>query len=859
MKHALIGMMTLMATAVVAQHPVVDTSKVLDLPSISLLSGAPTGSDPSARRLERNAPQLLSVTGSEAMQRAADLTVTDALQRMSGLSILRGNAGEDSRPVIRGMSPKYNGTLVEGMVLPSPNERRQDIPLDLFPSGLTGRVEVYKSLTPDMEAAGIGGLINIVMKDAGPGTTLSAQAATGYSQLFFNRTFTSFDRGVVQYQPPTGRYATLSDFPKDNLFFHSTHPLPDLLGGVTYTRRFAHDKLGLVLAGDYQGFHHGSDGFFIGTGTEPGLNNAPGLTDYYTRHYSSTTFRQSLYNQWDYHPNTRHKITLFSFYTHQLDAEARTSVDTSLDEGRTGPGTGRIDVLARSRLHIQQIAAGILSGSHHLGERWFFHWAGALSYASGRYPDWAELDGETGRLKGNGDTIVQSPLVLGPLQRQWLISHELQEEGKAEVTYTYRHLILETGFDERHKDRVNSYNTYQFTPALPGGMGQPFIDIYHAQWLGDAPQNPLGSGANPNTYQAFENIGAYFLAARYQTGRMDWVGGIRYESTLQDVSSSVDPSLSYGQHISVRYADWLPSIQGRYRLSSGDQLRLSYYQGLARPALSDVTFFSLTEEDYVLAGNPFLIRTSAANADLRYEHDAPGKASWQVGVFYKHLRDPFEKTLLNAGDTLYPIPENGLSYTPAGVLTEQLRNYSSATNAGLEASFTRSWGKWGGALHYTFTLSHLTQTSKWKTRTDPQNPASDIVTVSREETRPLEGQSKHLGGLSVWYKDPRSWTAQVSFVYTGARISDVSGWYGLDQWQRGYALVDLAAERKLGAHFSIFAKASNLLNAATVTEIRKANPDTGASYLPGQSSTGRITVQRMQNGARYLMGVRFLL
>ena len=66
----------------------------------------------------------------------------------------------------------------------------------------------------------------------------------------------------------------ISDFPKDKPVFPShTSAAGFALAGATYSRRFAHDKLGLVLAkGDYQGFHHGSDGFFIGTGTEPGLN-----------------------------------------------------------------------------------------------------------------------------------------------------------------------------------------------------------------------------------------------------------------------------------------------------------------------------------------------------------------------------------------------------------------------------------------------------------------------------------------------------------------------------------------------------------------------------------------------------------
>ena len=843
-------MMCALAAAAPAQRR--DSVRVLDMPAISLLASPASGSDQSARRLEKNAPQLLSITGSETMQRAADLTVTDAAQRMGGLSILRGNSGEDSRVIIRGMSPKYNGTLVQGMVVPSPDEHRHDIPLDLFPAALAQRVEVYKTLTPDMEGGAIGGLVNIVMKDAGPQPFFSARLATGYSQLFLDRTFVTFNRSVVHDQPPGG-YATVDDFPKDNLSFHPTHPLPDLLGGLTYTHRFARDKLGLVLAADYQGFHHGSDGFFIGTGTEPGLNNTPGLTDFYTRQYSSSTIRASFYNQWDYRINAANKLTLFSFYTHQLDAEARLSVDTSLDEGRSGPGTGRIDILERSRLHIQQIESNILSGSHRLSDAWALHWAGAYSYASGRYPDWAELDAETGRIQGSGDTITQSPLVLGPLQRQWLISHEQQEEGKAELTYTFHRLLFETGADLRHKDRGNTYTDYTFVPTLPGGMGQPFVDIYHAQWLGNAPQDPLGSGANLNTYHAYEQIGAAFLAVRYQSARMDWVGGVRRESTLQDVTSDVDPTLSYGQHIRIRYADWLPSLQGRYRLLTGDQLRFSYFEGLSRPALSDVTFASLTEEDYVIAGNPYLIRTSADNLDLRYEHGD----TWQVGVFYKHLRNPYEKTLLNDRDTLYPLPSGGLPYTPAGVLTEQLKNYPSASNYGLEALYTKTWGKWGLNAHYTFTLSRVTQTTKWKTRTDPQNPSSDIVTVSRPETRPLEGQSEHLGGLSGWYKDARL-TFQISLVYTGARISDVSGWYGLDQWQRGYALLDAAVERRFGAHWSVFLKGSNLLNAATVLDIRQPDPDTGSSYLPGQSSAGRITVQRMRNGGRYLGGVRFV-
>ncbi|MDR3715038.1 MAG: outer membrane beta-barrel protein [Puia sp.] len=847
-----------------------DTSapRVVTLPSISLFSDPGGGSDQKAQLLEKNSAQLLSVTGSETMERAADLTVADAAQRIGGVSVIRGNSGEDSKAIIRGMSPKYVSILINGMLIPSPDDRNRDIPLDLFPAVMARRVEVYKSLTPDMDGSGIGGLVNVVMKEAGPVPALTGQFATGYSQLFFDRRFATFNRTDVQTKSPAERfgpdyYATGDDFSKNNLSFRQVQALPDLLGKIMFSRRLAAGRLGLVLAADYQAFHHGSDGFYVAAGAEPGLDNKPGLTDFYTRRYSTTTFRKSLYNQWDYRMNARNKLTLFSFYTYRLDAETRMSTDTSLDEGRTGPGTGRIDILQRSRLHIQRIYNSTLMGTHQLSVEWTLNWAAAFSYASGRYPDWSELDGETGRIQAGGGSVTQTPLLLGPLQRQWLANSEKQEEGKAGVSFVpavfHRHLLFDGGFDLRHKTRDNFYTSYTFTPALTGnGMGQPFIDIYHAQWLNDnGPQNPLGSGTNPNTYNAYEQIGAWFLAVRYSRGRMDWVGGIRREQTLQDAVSSVNPALSYGQHIRISYGDWLPSLQGRYTLDEKSQLRFSYFKGLSRPALADITFFSVAEEDYNVDGNPFLIRTRADNLDFRYEYYSRTAGTWQIGVFYKHLIDPFEKTLLNAGDTLYPIPSNGLSYTPAGQLTEQLKNYGSARNYGLELLYTKGWGKWGLTGTYTFTISRITQVAKFQTRADPQNISSDEITVSRDETRPLEGQSGNLGSLSIWYKDPLRGTAQVSLVYTGSRINGVSGWYGLDQWQRGYAFLDLSVEKRLGRHISLIAKAANALNAAYVSEIRQPNPDPGNGFLPGQSGRNRIVVQRMQDGARYLMGVRF--
>ncbi len=54
------------------------------------------------------------------------------------------------------MDKRYNYTLVNGVKIPSPDNNNRYVPLDIFPSDLLERLEVTKSLTPDMEADAIG-------------------------------------------------------------------------------------------------------------------------------------------------------------------------------------------------------------------------------------------------------------------------------------------------------------------------------------------------------------------------------------------------------------------------------------------------------------------------------------------------------------------------------------------------------------------------------------------------------------------------------------------------------------------------------------------------------------------------------
>ena len=861
------------ATGLLAQGVVrSDSTRRDSLPEVTIRGYKDGGTLQNAIRLQKASGLIIDIIPEEAIQRGTDLTVADVTRRVNGLSVTTDDAGQSNHTIIRGMDPKYNYTLVDGIKIPSPGDRSRYIPLSMFPADMVQRVEVYKSLTPDMEGDAIGGVVNMVLRDAPESPYFKLKLVSGYNQTFFDQSYLAFNSHVVDRKSPYELHgpayqATGADFTKDNLSFSHKQPVPDLLGSLTWGRRFAHQKLGVLVAADYQDIKRGSPNYFIPQNGQPGQNNAPALTDFYSNNYSTTFVRQGVHAKIDYVFDPRNSIGLYQFYTSQQDIESRYRVDTSLTFARTGPGTGRITFSDRSRIHLQHIYSSSLRGNHILSRDLSVRWTSAWSVATGLYPDWSELSAGTARLEGSNGSVTQNPLLLDGMTRTWLRNRERDFSTYVYLDYHRKvgdhQLSVDLGGLYRNKQRDNFYNNYIFQPVLTTTQGQPFTDIYHAEWTNNnGPQNPLGAVVNPNTYTAHEYISAGYVSLQWKGKRADYVAGVRYEDTRQSFVSSVDPTVNYGKEGSIRYHDYLPSVQMKYRVDeSGKQLlRASWYRSISRPALYDVTFFSMEYEDYKEAGNPFLRRSHADNIDLRYEFYPGGLDLLQGGVFYKHINDPYELALLNNSDELYPIPSGGLSYTQAGELTAQMRNASPASDYGLEVAVTKYFGLFGVQADYTYTYSHITQPVKLQARQDPADPSSDLIPVSRNESRPLQGQSPHLGSLSFLYQDTRKgWNARVSAIYTGRRIYAVSGWYGLDYWQRGYTVLDASVEKRLGRRLRVFAKINNLFNTTTTVDLMKRNPDFATKLLPGQQRADRITVMRQVDRAVYYAGVQWSL
>ena len=103
---------------------------------------------------KRNSSSIVEALSAEDIGKLPDNTVAESLTRLTGVTVQRNKTNGKATDVsVRGMSPSFNGSLLNGREQASTSDARYP-EFDLFPSELTGSVVVYK--TPDASLMGQG-------------------------------------------------------------------------------------------------------------------------------------------------------------------------------------------------------------------------------------------------------------------------------------------------------------------------------------------------------------------------------------------------------------------------------------------------------------------------------------------------------------------------------------------------------------------------------------------------------------------------------------------------------------------------------------------------------------------------------
>lgn len=784
------------------------------LDEVTVIARNPGRTEAGARGIEKQAMNVVNVMSAKAIELSPDITVANVIQRMSGVTIERNSSGEGQYAILRGMDKRYNYTLINGVKIPSPDNKNRFVPLDIFPSEMLDRLEVTKSLTANMEGDGIGGAVNLIMKDAPTERQFTANISTGYNAMYFGRDFQSFNHGaIVKESPyeamgkPEDYQVTADNFTQENLQMKWKRPMPDLTAGLSYGDRFFDNKLGVMLAGSYLNTYRGKESQLY---YQPGTSHN-GI-EY--RNYSAQQTRIGAHAKLDYHVAPQHKLTWYNGYMDMSEAEVRDGQD---DKERA----------VRMKYNHQYIINSTLKGEHYFLEdnALKLNWSAVLSKAYSETPDNAEIF-----LQG---THVSTS---GAATRRWEHNSDRDKAGYIDLSYTWK-LTDGSAFDfsiggmYRDKKRDSFFNEYTFDSAT--GARDP-------QYLGEDWNNfneilltprRYGNIGDPLNYDATEKVGAGYGMAKYTFDKWELIAGVRVEHTDQGYvlkfPRDVDPE---GRQ---KYTDVLLSFHSKYNVHKNANLRLSYARAINRPSFFEIVPYSIINEDYKEKGNPDLKHTVADNIDLRYEFFPKSSEQFMVGLFYKNIQDPIEYGLINEGQDTY--------YQPM--------NFGDAKNLGVEVDIMKYFNWFGIKANYTYTHSKVTTDKRIM-------EGSEVKTM--KQTRPLFGQAAHVANLSLLFKDTNhGWEGQLAGSYTGKRLSDISNWYDDDIWEAGYFQLDASVEKCFDFGVSIFAKASNLLDVPLLRYIQKG-PRT-ENITEYERHNGNVVERKEWHGQAILLGVRYKL
>lgn len=109
--------------------------------------------------------QIENVVSAAKIQELPDANAAESVGRLPGVFVLR-SGGEGYEVSIRGMQPKYNQVTIDGITMGASNADNRSTNLSMVSSDMLGGIEVKKTVTPDMDADVIGGVVNFDMREA---------------------------------------------------------------------------------------------------------------------------------------------------------------------------------------------------------------------------------------------------------------------------------------------------------------------------------------------------------------------------------------------------------------------------------------------------------------------------------------------------------------------------------------------------------------------------------------------------------------------------------------------------------------------------------------------------------------------
>ena len=771
-------------------------------------------------QVAKNSPVIVSNVSAQEISRTQDTNAGEVIRRVPGVSLI-----DDKFVMVRGLSQRYNNVWVNGGAVPSSEADSRAFSFDIIPSSQIDNLTIVKSPTAEYPADYSGGFIIVNTKEipaensfniavGGNWNTSSAFKDFSYSKgsgtdfLGFDNGLRNLNGGIhADLNPqldangkPVGDYATslLGNGFNNDWLIKNKKPLGDLKLAASLNQRWmlGGRTLGMLAALNYTNEYRTYENM---------ENNLYGIYD--AANDKPNYLRHSVDDQ--YNNNVRLGAMLnFTFLS--KDGNHKYQLKNIFNQLATSRYTWRDGVSAQSNLErsaeyyyrSRTTYNGQLTGKHTFTSD-ALDWSIGYAYANRHLPD---------RRRYLIDDALESGVYAlstgNDISREWT---QLDEH------------ILSLGVNDKHHFKFGN-----FEPNLQvGAYGEYRSREYQTRnfiynWNVSANNMPsdfrhsdiptlLSSEANMgydklylleekqmrNNYRGHNTLGAGYLAMSLPFGKLGIHAGVRFEHNDMELISN---SRDYEKSESSRHYktdDVFSSLNTTYKISDQHQVRLSYGRSINRPEFREVSSSVYYDLDLAsnVQGNTELKNCYVDNLDLRYEWYPSRGELISLAVFYKHFDSPIEWTYTVAGGT-------DLIYS--------YKNAKSANNYGVELDIRKNLG-FIGLKDFSWSFNGALIKSKVQ-----------FEKGSKEEDRPMQGQSPYLINTGIFYKnEPLKMDIALLYNRIGKRIIGVGrseGSTGDDSNSRvphSYEMprntIDFSLAKKFGEHLELKLNVRDLL------------------------------------------------
>lgn len=763
-------------------------------------------------QMTKSSPVIVSNVSAQEITKTQDTNAGEVIRRVPGVSLI-----DDKFVMVRGLSQRYNNVWINGGAVPSSEADSRAFSFDLIPSSQIDNMQIVKTPSPEYPADYTGGFITITTKDIPAENTAELSVGgnwndiTSFSDFKYAKgsgtDFLGFDSGMRGLNG--GINSTLNSIAGNGVDLLNNHlnndwrvrnmnPVGDLKLSGSLGRRWklGDRQLGMIAAFNYSNEYRKYEDM---------QNNLFGVYD--AEKDESNYLRYSVDDQ--YNHNVRLGAML-NFTLLSADGNSKYQLKNIFNQIGNDRYTWREGLSAQSDnensaeyyYRSRTTYNGQITGKHTfaLDE---LDWSASYSYANRNVPDRRRY-------------LINDALEPGVMQltspndisREWtkLDEHIVSAAVNDKHEFKFGSFTPSLKFGAYGEYRTRKYTTRDFiynwnaaSNTLPDGFRQFDLSemLSDESYFGADRLYLLEEQHMRNNYKGNNYLGAGYFAANIPLGKLNIYAGLRYEyDHMELITNTRDNAESPFSH-NYEYSDLFPSVNSTYKINDKHQLRLSYGKTVNRPEFREVSPSVFYDFDLAsdVQGNTDLKPCYIQNVDFRYEFYPSKGELISIAAFYKYFDSPIEWTYTVTGGTS---------------LVYSYMNAKRANNYGIELDIRKDLS-FIGLPGFSWSFNGALIKSRVK-----------FEEGSKEENRPMQGQSPYLVNTGIFYKNDKM-QLDIALLYNriGKRIIGVGRSEGTtsgnetlrvpDSYEMPRDVIDLSASKKFGKHWEVKLSIRDLL------------------------------------------------